>query len=114
MSKVTTSKSFCRRSTCGCHTVFCIPRPCSRMMVLPLLAPLRRTCVVPRSCAAPTTCGTAPASGIERTQFLKVLIAIADAMVRPPADRGAERNHDFIRGRGIGDRELHGEIVRAH
>src|SRR5262245_36110342 len=49
-------------------------------------------------------------SDIRAAELTQVLISVADAMMRAPA----ERHQDFVMRRGIGDGEMDGEIMRAH
>ena len=39
-------------------------------------------------------------------KVLQVLIAVADAVMRAPAGRGAKRDDNLIRRRGVGDGEV--------
>jgi len=50
---------------------------------------------------------------MEVLQGFEVLVTIADAVMRSPADGSAERDHQFVRGRGIGNGEMDGEVMGA-
>src|SRR5471030_2673566 len=47
-------------------------------------------------------------------KLLQILIAVANTMMRPTANRCTQRNHELIGAGGIDDRELDGEVMRAH
>src|SRR5471032_782254 len=110
MSYVTTRKHNCSASTWGAHTLRFIPTPWIRTSAGPSPATLY---AVPSNTPfidarlVIVSCFIGP-------KLLQILIAVANPMMRPPANRCTQRNHKLIGAGGIDDRELDGEVMRAH
>lgn len=62
----------------------------------------------------PTFSGARPVSGSVAAKVFDVLITVTNAVMRTAADGRAQRHDDLVRRRCIKDRELDGEVVRAH